>query len=130
MNYGALETIAQSMPRLADTERRIAEFVQASPQKVLHLNIAELARQAGTSSAAVVRFCKRIGAEGYSDFKLWLAKDVYQGWNEKYLPDLGLESQTPASKAIHDMAEAVRRTMSALAATLSPQAVEEAERVR
>lgn len=131
MNYGALETIAQSMPRLADTERRIAEFVQASPQKVLHLNIAELARQAGTSSAAVVRFCKRIGAEGYSDFKLWLAKDVYQGWNEKYLPDLGLESQTPASKAIHDMAEAVRRTMSALAATLSPQSVEQAaERIR
>lgn len=86
MNYGALETIAQSMPRLADTERRIAEFVQASPQKVLHLNIAELARQAGTSSAAVVRFCKRIGAEGYSDFKLWLAKDVYQGWNEKICP--------------------------------------------
>jgi len=131
MNQGALETIAAAMPELADTERRIAEFVQASPQKALHLNISELARQSGTSPAAVVRFCKRIGAGKYSDFKLWLAKDVYQGWGEKYLPDLGLESQTSALHAIHDMTEAVRRTMSALARTLNPHAVESAaERIR
>jgi DNA-binding MurR/RpiR family transcriptional regulator len=131
MNQGAIDTIVTAMPDLADAERKIAAFIQASPQKALHLNISELARQAGTSPAAVVRFCKHIGAGKYTDFKIWLAKDVYQGWGEKYLPDLELESQTPAARALHDMTEAVRRTMSALAHTLAPKAVEEAaERIR
>lgn len=131
MNQGAIDTIVAAMPDLADAERKIAAFIQASPQKALHLNISELARQAGTSPAAVVRFCKHIGAGKYTDFKIWLAKDVYQGWGEKYLPDLELESQTPAARALHDMTEAVRRTMSALAQTLDPKAVEEAaERIR
>jgi len=131
MNQGAIDTIVTAMPDLADAERKIAAFIQASPQKALHLNISELARQAGTSPAAVVRFCKHIGAGKYTDFKIWLAKDVYQGCGEKYLPDLELESQTPAARALHDMTEAVRRTMSALAPPLDPKAVEEAaERIR
>jgi len=131
MNQGAIDTIVAAMPDLADAERKIAAFIKASPQKALHLNISELARQAGTSPAAVVRFCKHIGAGKYTDFKIWLAKDVYQGWGEKYLPDLELESQTPAARALHDMTEAVRRTMSALAQPLAPKAVEEAaERIR
>ncbi|SLM17789.1 Transcriptional regulator, RpiR family [uncultured spirochete] len=131
MSQGALDTIVAAMPTLAEKERKIAAFIQASPQKALHLNISELARQAGTSPAAVVRFCKHIGAGKYTDFKIWLAKDVYQGWGEKYLPDLELESQTPGARALHDMTEAVRRTMSALSQTLDPRAVEEAaERIR
>ncbi len=126
MNQGALDTIEAAIPNLAEAERKIAVFVQESPQKALHLNISELARQAGTSPAAVVRFCRHIGVGKYSDFKLWLAKDVYQGWGEKFLPDLELESQTPGARAIRDMTEAVRRTMNSLAQTLDPRAVEEA----
>ncbi|MCX8013112.1 MAG: hypothetical protein N3A02_02325, partial [Rectinema sp.] len=74
MRSGALQTISERSPRLTGTERRIADFILNAPQKVLHLNITELARQCNTSAAAVVRFCRHIGASGYSDFKLWLAK--------------------------------------------------------
>lgn len=126
MRSGALQTISEYRARLTGTERRIADFILNAPQKVLHLNITELARQCNTSAAAVVRFCRHIGASGYSDFKLWLAKDVYQGWNEKFLPDLGLDSSTTAVRAITDMTEAVKRTMNALAASLSPESVEKA----
>jgi len=131
MSAGALETIKSAVSNLAEAERKIAAFIVKSPQKALHLNISELARQAGTSPAAVVRFCRHIGSEKYSDFKLWLAKDVYQGWNEKYLPDLELESGTPGSRALHDMIDEVRHTMTMLAQTLDPRAIEAAaDRIR
>ena len=122
----ALDSIKAAMPGLAEAEKRIAAFVLASPQKVLHLNINELARQAQTSPAAVVRFCRSLGAGKYGDFKLWLARDVYRGWDERSLPDLDLEAQTPGTRAIHDTIASVRRTMTSLAQTLNPEVIEEA----
>jgi len=122
----ALEGIKAAIPSLADAEKRIADFVLASPQKALHLNINELARQARTSPAAVVRFCRHLGIGKYADFKLWLARDVYRGWDEKSLPGLDLEAQTPGSRAIQDTIAAVRRTMTSLSQTLGPQAIESA----
>ena len=74
MNQGALDTIEAAIPNLAEAERKIAVFVQESPQKALHLNISELARQAGTSPAAVVRFCRHIGVGKYSDSSSGLQK--------------------------------------------------------
>ncbi len=122
----ALKGIKAAIPNLADAEKRIADFVLASPQKALHLNINELARQAQTSPAAVVRFCRHLGIGKYADFKLWLARDVYRGWDEKSLPDLDLETQTPGARAIRDTIAAVRRTMTSLSQTLTPEAIESA----
>jgi len=85
MNQGALETIDAAIPNLAEAERKIAAFIQEAPQKALHLNISELARQAGTSPAAVVRFCRHIGVGKYSDFKLWLAR-MCTKVGRKFLP--------------------------------------------
>lgn len=45
--------------------RKVAEFVLAEPEAVERCSAAELARQAGTSQAAVTRFCQTIGLDGY-----------------------------------------------------------------
>ena len=55
--------------------RKVADFVLAEPGAVERCSAAELARRAGTSQAAVTRFCQTIGLEGYQGLVLLLARE-------------------------------------------------------
>ncbi|WP_328294734.1 MurR/RpiR family transcriptional regulator [Kineococcus sp. NBC_00420] len=55
--------------------RKVADFVLAEPEAVERCSAAELARRAGTSQAAVTRFCQTIGLEGYQGLVLLLARE-------------------------------------------------------
>ena len=55
---------------LTDTEKKIADTVFSSPKDVVKMTVKELAERSGTVPSAVVRFCKSIGAAGFSDFKI------------------------------------------------------------
>lgn len=61
---------------LTDAERKIADTVLAAPQNAVKMTVKELAQQAGTVPSAVVRFCKSVGAKGFSDFKLRLSSQL------------------------------------------------------
>jgi RpiR family carbohydrate utilization transcriptional regulator len=76
----------------------------------------------------VIRFCKRIGAAGFNEFKLWLARDVFRDKDERFLPDLDLESETPVSTTIREVIDSARRSLSSLARTLDPVSLELAAR--
>lgn len=120
VKQGALDKIRSMLPEMSEAERKIALFVLSEPTKSLHFNVVELSRHSDTSSAAVVRFCKRIGVDGFNEFKLWLAKDVFQDQEEKFLPDLDLESKTPAERAIHEVIDYARKSLQDLSRTLDP----------
>lgn len=61
---------------LTDTEKKIADTVLTSPQDAVNMTAKELAECSGTVPSAVVRFCKSIGAKGFSDFKLCLSAEL------------------------------------------------------
>ena len=61
---------------LTDAERKIADTVLAAPQNAVKMTVKELAQQTGTVPSAVVRFCKSVGAKGFSDFKLRLSSQL------------------------------------------------------
>ncbi len=69
-----LERLSQLLDQLSPAERRVAAWILAHPREALSSNLADLARQAGTSEPTVVRLSRRAGAEGYSDLKLRLAE--------------------------------------------------------
>jgi DNA-binding MurR/RpiR family transcriptional regulator len=121
---GAIDNIRSILPEMSEAERKIALYILAEPKKALYFNVVQLARNSESSSAAVVRFCKRIGVGGYNEFKLWLAKDVFQEKEERFLPDLDLESRTPAQEAIHDVIEYARQSLASLSRTLDPKMLE------
>jgi glucokinase len=58
---------------LSPAEKRVADQVLAHPRQVLGGPIAEIARAAQVSQPTVIRFCRSLGCEGLSDFKLRLA---------------------------------------------------------
>jgi glucokinase len=61
---------------LSPAELRVADHVLAQPRAVLNEPIAEIARAAQVSQPTVIRFCRTLGCEGLSDFKLRLASGL------------------------------------------------------
>ena len=76
---GMLERIRASLPSLAPAEQRVARLVLADPRVFATLPVTELADRAHVSKPTVVRFCRSIGYDGLSDFKLKLAGNVSEG---------------------------------------------------
>lgn len=68
-----LAQIRRGLDALSPAERRVAEHVLGHPRAALNAPIAEIAREAGVSQPTVIRFCRSLGCEGLSDFKLRLA---------------------------------------------------------
>lgn len=71
-----LSQIRRAKPQLTPAEQRVADQVLARPRAVLSDPIAEIAKAAGVSQPTVIRFCRSLGCEGLSDFKLRLASGL------------------------------------------------------
>ncbi len=61
---------------LSPAERRVADHVLAHARSALNDPIAEIARAAAVSQPTVIRFCRSLGCDGLSDFKLRLASGL------------------------------------------------------
>jgi DNA-binding MurR/RpiR family transcriptional regulator len=122
----ALAAINARLESLSESERKVAEYVFREPKKTLHYNVGELARQSGSSQAAVVRFCKRIGLGSFNNFKLRLARDVFRDSDERFIPDLDLESETSPQRVIQSVVAHSQRGLALLASILDPASVEAA----
>ena len=66
------------LPNLRPSEQKIATYVLAHPDEVVHLSITELSQLVEVSDAAIVKFSQRIGNKGYQDLKINLAKSLPQ----------------------------------------------------
>ena len=110
----ALFTIRRYLPELPSAERKAAEYVLAEPRMVIHYNITEFAKRSGVSQAAIVRFCRRIGIKGFSEFKLLLAQDVFRISDERYLPDLELESDMDPALVVKGVIGEIHRSIDKL----------------
>ncbi|MFZ6675950.1 glucokinase [Undibacterium sp. Xuan67W] len=71
-----LGQIRRARSELSPAELRVAEHVLAHARSVLNDPIAEIARAAEVSQPTVIRFCRSLGCEGLSDFKLRLASGL------------------------------------------------------
>jgi RpiR family carbohydrate utilization transcriptional regulator len=74
-----LDRIKASLPSLAPAEQRVGKLVLNDPRSFAQLPISELADRAHVSKPTVVRFCRSVGYDGLSDFKLKLAGSVSEG---------------------------------------------------
>ncbi|HVZ44289.1 MAG TPA: SIS domain-containing protein [Ramlibacter sp.] len=74
-----LDRIKASIVSLAPAEQRVAKLVLGDPRSFANLPVRELAELAHVSKPTVVRFCRSMGYDGLSDFKLKLAGSVSEG---------------------------------------------------
>ena len=74
-----LDRIKASLPSLAPAEQRVGKLVLQDPRAFANLPVTQLADRAHVSKPTVVRFCRIVGYDGLSDFKLKLAGSVSEG---------------------------------------------------
>ena len=58
------------------TEEDIAGYILAHADEVAGMKIGDLSAATYTSNATIVRLCRKIGVEGYRDFRIALASDL------------------------------------------------------
>lgn len=79
---------------LTAAEKRIADQILNNPIEVAGLSAAALAKRACTASSAVIRFCRSLEFEGYSDFKMHLAVELAQSEPIGFMPGISANDST------------------------------------
>ena len=61
--------IRVQLPSLPRAEKVVAEALMETPDAIANFTLAGLAKETGSSDASIIRFCKRLGYHGYTDFR-------------------------------------------------------------
>lgn len=108
--------------RLSSLEVKLAQFALENVDFVVNSSIVELAERVGVSPPTVTRFCRRLGCQGYSDFKVQLAKLAYVGL--RYLkPEV---PTTTVEEVAHDIVSKAQNALFELHRQLDLAAIEKA----
>lgn len=67
---------------LPPKEQQVAATVLETPEAAAAMSVEELAAACGTSTASVVRMCKKLGYAGYKEFSRMLSNDMAIGQHE------------------------------------------------
>ncbi len=110
-----LLTIRGLLPSLTTGEKKVGNYVLRYPDAVVKLSITELAEACGVSDATIFRFCRKVGTEGYQDFKIALAKESVSPDSLVYADVIPEDSLlTMAEKIVEANVKALRDTLKVL----------------
>ncbi|SMG51901.1 MurR/RpiR family transcriptional regulator [Cedecea sp. NFIX57] len=71
---------------LAQSDRKLADFLLAEPEHARHLSSQQLAEEAGVSQSSVVKFAQKLGFKGFPAMKLAISEALASGQNPNSVP--------------------------------------------
>lgn len=122
-NVGILERMRASSSTLSPAERRVADSVLAEPFSVMHLSVTELAVQAGSSPASVVRMCTSLGLRGFQELKILLARESV---STERPPLDSIEADDGAVELVRKVLGSTRQALERTESALVPAVIEDA----
>ncbi|MHA6692112.1 MurR/RpiR family transcriptional regulator [Devosia sp. A449] len=130
---GVLDRLAALKSGLPPAARRIADFIEANAQDVVHMSVTEVAEGANVSEGSVIGLCQQLGARGFQEVKLSLARDLVQPIQFIH-EDLarGDSAATVIDKIFQSDMQALddtRKALDAVALERAVQAIRQAKRV-
>lgn len=93
---------AEQIQSLNELEREVYEFVMHNQNRVPYMRIRELAEEAHVSTSTVLRFCSKVGCNGYAEFKLKMREYSRRQKEQPQLPDDVLEIIDFLKKTVND----------------------------
>lgn len=113
-----LQAIKNYYDSLTAVEKKVADYILLNSEKVILMSIAELAGNIPAAKSAIIRCCKSLGFEGYSELKISLAIELSKNKQLNYVPYIDptdhasdiLDKVFSANvKTLHDTAEKIDR---------------------
>ena len=111
-----LTVIKQKYDSLTPVEKKIADYILLESQSVISMPVAEFAENAGVVKSAIIRCCKTLGFEGYSELKMSLAIELSKNKQLGFVPYIDKNDSVHAIvekvfsanvKTLHDTAEEI-----------------------
>lgn len=131
-----LTLIEQIMAELPSSEKKIAEYVLKEPISAVEMGICEFSSKVGACSTSVVRFCKRLGFDGYVEFKesmLWALVEKYSANSDDYQADQVMENFCDGYESSKDLISKyiryAKRNFTNLESILNSQNLQEAAKL-
>ncbi|WP_295012368.1 MurR/RpiR family transcriptional regulator [uncultured Microbacterium sp.] len=121
------QRISLRRPAMPRAMAKIADVIAAHPTAPVELTITELADRAGTSPATVTRFCRAVGFDGYTQFRVGVAAESGRGdagttWRTDIADDIGPDD--PIDRVLLTLLGLHTRSMEATTGILDLEAVE------
>lgn len=117
-----LNNIRARYNEMTDAEKRVADYILASPSSVVRMSMNRLSEASGTSDASVMRMCKLVGETGFYQLKISLAMELSTS------PTLA-RKEVVSDGDPNDIVDFLRRTgegILSISKTLDPQSVRDA----
>lgn len=71
--------LIKSIQKPTKSDSLISEYILENPVEVVRQNLSSLAKSTKTSNTAIMRFCQKIGYQGFSEFKYDLSRYILSG---------------------------------------------------
>lgn len=113
-----LSTIKIEYNKLTAKEKLVADYILKNYERVVSMPVGELADTAGVVKSVIIRCCKSLGFDGYSELKLSLSRELARNESFNYVPYISREDNSSNIldkifsaniKTLHDTAEGIDR---------------------
>jgi len=71
-----MKRLVRQRDKLSQLEKQVLNYITRDPQKITKLNLSEAAQKMYVSTATISRTCKKLGFQGYQEFKLQLQLNI------------------------------------------------------
>ena len=75
---------------LFDAEKKVADYLMNHQEKAIEMSVSELAAACEASQATIVRFCKKIGCNGYHHLKIKMAKEMREQDDHEFANEISI----------------------------------------
>lgn len=118
----SLVKILQEQKGFSESESIIATYLLANFRKLAGMSTRELARNAYTNSAAIVRFSQKLGFTGYTEFKVQFLAEMMQYINHPSSNDLMVSTHDSIHALIEKVTAIEINTLKHTRTMLEPEA--------
>lgn len=111
------------------SERKLASYIINNPNQIISMSITELAQEAETSAAAIIRLCKKLNLKGFPELRIEIARDFF---SKKYphitesKKILDYDGESSVSDIISNMIDVVGNAIHNIDKLIDRQSVEAA----
>jgi DNA-binding MurR/RpiR family transcriptional regulator len=121
-----LEIIKQVIDELPKAEKKAATYIIENPEDLKILNISQLAEASKSSTAAIVRLCKRLNFDGFQQLKISVVINTISQPEKNTFEDFKIEKGVLVKEIIASSIGKVNNAINLIPMVISEDSIKEA----